>query len=77
MILIERIKKGKQITTQELRLKLSKILKSRHTHFVTSYGKPSKVVIPHDIFFELLELCEKLYDATMIQELGQECEEIQ
>lgn len=67
----------KKITAQELRMNLSKILKSCKSYLITDQGKPVKAMIPFGSFLDLLEIFEELNDKALVQEIAQGRKEYQ
>lgn len=65
------VREGEHIGVRELRENLAKVLKDRKTYFVTDHGKPSKAVLPYEVFLELLEMLEELRDKSLLRDVAQ------
>lgn len=59
---------GEYVGIRELRGALTKYVHNRKkTFFVTEHGKPKKVLVPYELFLELLEVIEDLKDKVLLQ----------
>ena len=68
---ISLVREGEHIGIRELRQNLPKVLHGRRTYFVTDHGKPVRVMLPYEVFLELLEILDELKDKALMQEIAQ------
>lgn len=67
---------GEYIGIRKLRESLTKVVQNdKKTFFVTSHGKPVKVLLPYGMLLEILEVLDELKDERLIQKIDEAMKE--
>ncbi len=59
--------KARHIGVRELRLHLSKRLKSKNPLVITEHGTPTKVIVSYDDMLDLVDILDELQDAGTLR----------